>query len=406
MKKLCIAALLCCAPAAFAQQMSGSGIKIGILTDMNGVYSAISGPGSVKSAEMAIDDFMKANKDFAGKVSVVAVDHQNKPDIATSKAKEMFEAQQVDVIMDTVTSSCALAIAAVAKEQNKLFINTGAGTSQLTNENCNHNTFHYAYDNYMLANGTGTAITKQGGKTWYMIYPNYAFGQNLELQMRTAVEKAGGKIVAPSEATPFPNTDFSSYLLKAQSLKPQVFGTMQAGVDLVNVVKQYNEFGLKKQGIGLAIGLLFESDIAALGQDAFEGAIATVPLFWNLDAKATDWTKKFQKAFGKKPSFDQAAVYSAVTTYLEAVKRAKTDDPEKVIAALEGHKFSDFFARDAEIRKQDHRVILDVYQVKVKPKKSAKEDGDYYDKINTTPAKDAFTPLSESKCKMVQQAAR
>jgi len=402
MKRLCIVALLCSAPAAFAQQMSGGGIKIGILTDMNGVYSAISGPGSVKSAEMAVDDFMKANKDFAGKVSVVAVDHQNKPDIATGKAKEMFERQEVDVIMDTVTSSCALAVAGIAKEQNKVFIDTGAGTSELTNEKCNHNTFHYAYDNYMLSNGTGTAIAKQGGKTWYMIYPNYAFGQNLELQMRTAVEKAGGKLVAPSEATPFPNTDFSSYLLKAQSLKPQVFGTMQAGADLVNVVKQYNEFGLKKQGIGLAIGLLFESDIAALGQDAYEGAIATVPWFWNLDAKATDWTKKFQKAVGKKPSFDQAAVYSAVTTYLDAVKRAKTDDPDKVIAALEGHKFSDFFAHDATIRKEDHRVILDVYQVKVKPKKSAKEDGDYYDKINTTPAKDAFTPLSDSKCKMAQ----
>src|SRR3954464_15316857 len=346
MKKLCIAALLC-APAAFAQKMSGDGIKIGILTDMNGVYSAISGPGSVKSAEMAVDDFMKANKDFAGKVSIVAVDHQNKPDTATSKANEMFSSQQVDVIMDTVTSSCALAIAEVAKEQKKVFINTGAGTSELTNEKCNHNTFHYAYDNYMLANGTGTAIAKAGGKTWYMIYPNYAFGKNLEFQMRTAVEKAGGKIVAPSDATPFPNTDFSTFLLKAQSLKPQVFGTMQAGADLVNVVKQYNEFGLKKQGIALAIGLLFESDVAALGQDAYEGAIATVPWYWNLDQKATDWTRRFEKAVGKKPSFDQAAVYSAVTTYLEAIKRAKTDDPEKVIAALEGHKFNDFFAHDA-----------------------------------------------------------
>jgi branched-chain amino acid transport system substrate-binding protein len=254
----------------------------------------------------------------------------------------------------------------------------------------------------MLANGTGTAIANQGGKTWYMIYPNYAFGQNLELQMRNAVEKAGGKIVAPSDATPFPNTDFSTYLLKAQSLKPQVFGTMQAGADLVNVVKQYNEFGLKKQGIKLAIGLLFESDIAALGQDAYEGAIATVPWFWQLDSKASDWAHRFQKAFGKKPSFDQAAVYSAVTTYLDAVKRAKTDDPEKVIAALEGHKFSDFFAHNATIRKEDHRVILDVYQVKVKPKKEAKEEGDFYTKINTTPAKDAFTPLSESKCKMAQ----
>src|SRR2546421_4594824 len=396
------AALLCCAPAAFAQQMSGGGIKIGILTDMNGVYSAISGPGSVKSAEMAADDFMKANKEFAGKVTVLAVDHQNKPDIATSKANEMFERMDVDVIMDTVTSSCALAIASVANQRNKLFIDTGAGTSELTNEKCNKNTFHYAYDNYMLANGTGTAIAKQGGKTWYMIYPNYAFGQNLELQMRNAVEKAGGKLVAPSEATPFPNTDFSSYLLKAQSLKPQVFGTMQAGADLVNVVKQYNEFGLKKQNIGLAIGLLFESDVAALGQDAYQGAIATVPWFWNLDKAATDWSRKFEKAVGKKPTFDQAAVYSAVTQYLEAVKRAKTDEGEKVVAQLEGRKFSDFFAHDAQIRKEDHRTILDVYQVQVKPKSEAKEDGDYYKEIAKTLADQAFTPLSESKCKMAQ----
>ena len=401
-------ALLCAAPAAFAQklQLSGDAVKIGLLTDMNGVYSAISGPGALKSAEMAADDFMKANKDFAGKVSVIAVDHQNRADIATNKANEMFERQEIDLITDNVNSATALAIASVTQQRNKLFINTGAGTSQLTNENCNHNTFHYAYDNYMLANGTGTAVTKQGGKTWYMIYPNYAFGQNLERQMRAAVEKAGGKIVAPSDATPFPNTDFSTFILKAQSLKPQIFGTMQAGADLVNVVKQYNEFGLKKQGIGLAIGLLFESDVAALGQDAYEGATATVPWFWNLDKKATDWTRRFEKEVGHKPSFDQAAVYSAVTTYLDAVKRAKTDDPEKVIAALEGHGFNDFFAHNATIRKEDHRVILDVYQVKVKPKKDAKEEGDYYTKINTTSAKDAFTPLSESKCKMATTASR
>src|SRR5207248_511754 len=174
-------ALLCAAPAAFAQklQLSGDAVKIGLLTDMNGVYSAISGPGALKSAEMAADGIMKANTDFAGKAAVVAVDHQNKADIATNKANEMFERQEIDLITDNVNSATALAIASVTQQRNKLFINTGAGTSQLTNENCNHNTFHYAYDNYMLANGTGTAVTKQGGKTWYMIYPNYAFGQNL-----------------------------------------------------------------------------------------------------------------------------------------------------------------------------------------------------------------------------------
>ncbi|HYZ90719.1 MAG TPA: ABC transporter substrate-binding protein, partial [Myxococcales bacterium] len=304
--------VLLAASAASAQYTAG-GVKVGLLTDMNGVYSAISGAGSLKAAEMAADDFMKANKDFAGKVTVVAVDHQNKADIASSKASEMYDRMDVDAIFDTVNSACALATAGIAQQKKKVFIDTGAGTSELTNEKCNKYTFHYAYDNYMLANGTGTTITKQGGKTWYMIYPNYAFGQNLERQMRAAVEKNGGKLVAPSEATPFPNTDFSSYLLKAQSLKPQVFGTMQAGADLVNVVKQYNEFGLKKQNIGLAIGLLFESDVAALGQDAYHGAIATVPWFWNLDEKATQWSRKFEKAFGKKPTFDQAAVYSAVT---------------------------------------------------------------------------------------------
>jgi branched-chain amino acid transport system substrate-binding protein len=398
------AAALCVllAASSASAQYSAGGIKVGLLTDMNGVYSAISGAGSLKAAEMAADDFMKANKDFAGKISVVAVDHQNKADIASNKASEMYDRMDVDAIFDTVNSACALATSAVAASKKKVFINTGAGTSELTNEKCNKYTFHYAYDNYMLANGTGTTITKRGGKTWYMIYPNYAFGQNLERQMRTAVEKNGGKLVAPSEATPFPNTDFSSYLLKAQSLKPQVFGTMQAGADLVNVVKQYNEFGLKKQNINLAIGLLFESDVAALGQDAYQGAIATVPWFWNLDDKATQWSRKFEKAFGKKPTFDQAAVYSAVTQYLDAVKRAKTDDADKVIAQLEGHKFNDFFAHNGEIRKQDHRGILDVYQVQVKPKSEAKEDGDYYKEIAKTAAAEAFTPLSESKCKMGQ----
>jgi branched-chain amino acid transport system substrate-binding protein len=383
-------------------QYSAGGIKIGILTDMNGVYSAISGPGSQKAAEMAADDFMKANKDFAGKVTVIAVDHQNKADIASNKASEMYDRLDVDAIFDTVNSACALATAAIAAQKKKVFIDTGAGTSELTNEKCNKFTFHYAYDNYMLANGTGTTIAKQGGKTWYMIYPNYAFGQNLERQFRAAVEKNGGKVVAPSEATPFPNTDFSNYLLKAQSLKPQVFGTMQAGADLVNVVKQYNEFGLKKQNIGLAIGLLFESDIAALGQDAYQGAIATVPWFWNLDKAATDWSAKFEKAAGKKPTFDQAAVYSAVTQYLQAVKRAKTDEGEKVVAQLEGHKFNDFFAHNAQIRKEDHRTILDVYQVQVKPKSEAKGEGDYYKEIAKTTADQAFTPSSESKCKMPQ----
>ncbi len=400
MKTTLLAALLLAVPAG--AQLSGDKVKVGVLTDMNGVYSALAGPGSVKAAEMAAAAFMKRHPEYAGKVEVMGADHQGKADVATNKALEMIERNGVDAIFDVPTSSCALAVAGVVKTRNALLIDVGAGTTELTNEQCNVHTFHYAYDNWMLSNGAGTAVTKRGGKTWFIIYPNYKFGQNLDAQMRKAVEAAGGKIIAPSEATPFPNTDFSSYLLKAQSLKPQVFATMHAGADLVNVVKQYNEFALKKSGIGLAIGLLFETDIDALGQDAYAGAVVTVPWFWNLDEQSKAWSAEFQKAFGKKPSWVHGGVYSAVTTYLEAVARAKSDNADQVRAALEGYQFSDFFAHNASIRAQDHRVILDVLQVEVKPKSEAKEDRDYFKVISKTPAAQAFMPLSESVCHMAK----
>ncbi len=387
--------------AALAQgaKLSDNAVKVGVLTDLSGVYSELSGPGSVKAAQMAADDFMAANAAYKGKVQVVGVDHQNKADVASNKAAEMIDRQNVDMLVDLPTSSAALAASEIAKGKKIPVMVVTGGTTALTNEKCNKYTFHYAYDNFMLANGTGTAVTKRGGNSWYIIYPNYAFGQDLNRQMTAAVQDNGGKLVAPSDATPFPNTDFSSYLLKAQSLKPKIFGTMQAGNDLVNVVKQYNEFGLKKQGIGLGIGLLFETDVAALGQDAFAGALATVPWYWNLDQRSRDWSAKFEKAFGKKPTWAQAGVYSATMTYLQAVARAGSDNGDAVVKALEGHRFSDFFARSAYIRPQDHRVTLDVYTVQVKPRAQAKEAGDIFTKVATIPSAKAFMPLSESKCK-------
>ncbi|MDV6375445.1 ABC transporter substrate-binding protein [Deinococcus arenicola] len=387
--------------AALAQgaKLSDNAIKVGVLTDLSGVYSELSGPGSVKAAQMAADDFMAANAAYKGKVQVIGVDHQNKADVASNKAAEMIDRQNVDVLMDLPTSSAALAASEVAKGKKIPVMVVTGGTTALTNEKCSKYTFHYAYDNYMLANGTGSAVTKRGGNSWYIIYPNYAFGQDLDRQMTAAIKENGGKLVTASDATPFPNTDFSSYLLKAQSLKPKIFGTMQAGNDLVNVVKQYNEFGLKKQGIGLGIGLLFETDVAALGQDAYAGALATVPWYWNLDQRSRDWTAKFEKAFGKKPTWAQAGVYSATTTYLQAVARAKSDNGDAVVKALEGHRFSDFFARSAYIRPQDHRVTLDVYTVQVKAKAQAKEAGDIFTKVATIPSAKAFAPVAETKCK-------
>lgn len=396
---LALTALLL-APAASAQSLSDGGIKVGVLTDLSGVYSELSGQGSVKAAQMAAEDFMKANRAYAGKVSVIGVDHQNKADVAGNKAAEMIDRQNVDMLVDMPTSSAALAATEVARQKKTVAMVVTGATTALTNEKCNKYTFHYAYDNYMLANGTGTAVTKRGGNSWYIIYPNYAFGQDLNRQMVAAVQENGGKLAAPSDATPFPNTDFSSYLLKAQSVRPKIFGTMQAGNDLVNVVKQYNEFGLKKQGIGLGIGLLFETDVAALGQDAFSGAIATVPWFWNFDARSRQWAARFEKAFGKKPTWAQAGVYSATMQYLGAVARAKTDNSDAVVKALEGYAFDDFFARNATIRPQDHRVLLDVQVVQVKGKSESKEAGDIYKRLNTIPAAKAFMPLSENKCRM------
>ncbi len=394
----------CCAAmtVALAQnlKLSDNVVRVGVLTDLSGVYSELSGQGSVKAAQLAAADFMAQNPSFRGKVQVIGVDHQNKADVASNKAAEMIDRQNVDMLVDLPTSSAALAASEIARQKKVPTLVVTGGTTALTNEKCNRYTFHYAYDNYMLANGTGSAVTKRGGNSWYIIYPNYAFGQDLNRQMTAAIQENKGRLVAPSDATPFPNTDFSSYLLKAQGLKPKVFGTMQAGADLVNVVKQYNEFGLRQQGIGLGIGLLFETDVAALGQDAFAGALATVPWYWNMDQRARTWAAKFEKAFGKKPTWAQAGVYSATMSYLQAVARAKSDDGDAVVKALEGHRFSDFFARNAYVRPQDHRVLLDVYTVQVKPKAQAKESGDYFTKIATIPAARAFMPLSESKCRM------
>ncbi|PYE53665.1 ABC transporter substrate-binding protein [Deinococcus yavapaiensis] len=388
------------ASVAGAQKLSDNVIRVGVLTDLSGVYSELAGQGSVKAAQMAADDFMRANRSYAGKVQVIGVDHQNKADVASNKTAEMIDRQNVDVIMDLPTSSAALASVEVARQKKVVAMVVTGGTTALTNQSCNRYTFHYAYDNYMLANGTGTAVTKRGGNSWYIIYPNYAFGQDLNRQMTAAVQEAGGKLAAPSDATPFPNTDFSTYLLKAQSLKPKVFGTMQAGADLVNVVKQYNEFGLRQQGIGLGIGLLFETDVAALGQNAFAGALATVPWFWNLDDRSRTWAAKFEKTFGKKPTWAQAGVYSATYQYLSAVARAKTDNSDAVVKALENYRFSDFFARSAYVRPQDHRVILDVYTVQVKSSAESKEPGDLFKIVARIPASRAFLPLSESKCEM------
>ena len=391
------------APAAASVTLADGKVVLAVLNDQSGVYADLSGKNSVVSVQMAIDDFKaKYGADaLGGTIEVISADHQNKPDLANSKAQEMYDRQAADVILDVPTSSAALAVAGIARDKKKLFIDIGAATTVLTGEQCNRYTFHYAYDTYMLAHGTGAAVTTEVGKEWYIIYPDYAFGQDMEKNFSAAIAAAGGTVVQ-RDPTPFPNDDFSSFLLKAGSLspKPTILGTMQAGGDLVNVVKQYNEFGLRDQGITLAVGLMFITDIHALGPDAFAGTIYTDAWYWNMDAEARAWADRFKEKTGTRPSFAHAANYSAAWQYLEAIRRAGSDDADAVVAQLEGYSFSDFFARNASIRAADHRMIHDAYLAQVKPQSEVTEEWDYVKILKTIPAAEAFMPEPQSTCVM------
>jgi branched-chain amino acid transport system substrate-binding protein len=393
-------------PAAGPVKLSDGKIVLGVINDQSGVYADIGGINGVKAVQMAADDFLaKYGKDaLGGPIEVISADHQNKPDLASQKAQEFYQRNGCDMITDVPTSSCGLAVAQVAKQQKKPYINVGSATSDLTGSQCNKYTFHYTYDTWMLANGTGTTVTKNIGKKWYIVYPNYAFGQDMNKQFTAAIQKAGGTVIQ-SDGTPFPNTsgDFSSYLLKAAAAKPDVIGAMHAGQEVVNIVKQFNQFKLKEQTITLAIGLLFTSDIAALGPDAFAGTVFTTAWDWNMDDQSRQWADRFLKLTGKRPTYTQAGNYSATWQYLEAVRRAGTDDPDAVVKQLEGHKFEDFTMRHAMIRAEDHRVIHDVYLAQVKPQSEVKEPEDFVKILNIIPAEEAFRPVSEAiaaGCKM------
>ena len=381
------------------EKVSGGKLVLAVLNDQSGVYSELSGKDGVVAVQMAVDDFKAKYGDEAvtTDIQVISADHQNKPDIANSKAQELYDRRGADVILDVPTSSAALAVASQAKAKKKLYFNVGAATTELTGNQCNKYTFHYAYDTWMLANGTGRTVTEQGAKSWYIVYPDYAFGQDMKKSFTGAITSAGGKVVA-ADPTPFPNDNFSTFLLKAPTLspKPAVLGTMQAGGDLVNLVKQYNEFKLREKGVDLAVGLMFITDIHALGVEAFSGTTFTDAWYWNYDKQNRDWADKFLAKTGVRPSFAHAGDYSAAMQYLEAVQRAGTDNSDDVVKALEGYKFSDFFARNAEIRAGDHSVVHDIYLAKVKTKSQVKEPWDYEDIIKTIPAAQAFRPLSEA----------
>jgi branched-chain amino acid transport system substrate-binding protein len=387
-------------PSGGGGKISDDKVVLGLLNDQSGVYKDLSGPNSKVAIQMAIDDYKAkyGDKAVAKTIEVVTADHQNKPDVANTKAQEMYDREKADIILDVPTSSAALAVATQAKAKKKLFIDVGAATTALTGAQCNKYTFHWAYDTYMLANGTGTVTVKNGGKNWSIVYPDYAFGQDMTKSFSAAVE-AGGGTVQQKIATPFPNDNFATFITKAQSSKPDVVGIMAAGGDLVNFVKQFNQAGLQGK-TDLAVGLMFITDIHSLGVEQFQGTTFTDAWYWNYDDKNRAWADKFKEKTNTRPSFAHAGNYSAAFQYLEAVQRAGTDASDAVVKELEGKKLEDIFLRNGEVRAADHRVLHDAYLVKVKGKDQVQEEWDYEEVVNTIPAAEAFNPTPSTECKM------
>jgi branched-chain amino acid transport system substrate-binding protein len=379
--------------SAQAQKLSGDKIVIGFITDMSSLYSDLDGPAGVESIRMAIADMQK---EFPGKkIEVVFADHQNKADISSSKVREWIDQGGADMIIGGTNSAAQLAGAKVATDKKRPYIVSGAATSRLTNEDCSPYIVHYTYDTIALANVTGSAIVKSGGKTWFFLTADYAFGHSLEKDTADVVKAAGGTVVGAVRA-PLNASDFSSFLLQAQNSKAQILGLANAGGDTINSIKAANEFGVTKT-MKMAGLLMFINDIHALGLKTTQGMYLTDAWYWNQSPEARAWSRRFFEKFKRMPSFLQAGNYSATLTYLTAVKAAGTDDADAVMAQMKKMKINDMFAKGGYIR-PDGRMVHDMYLQQVKTPEESKEPWDYYKTVQVIPGDQAYKLPFASKC--------
>ena len=374
-------------------QISGDTIKIGLITDMSGLYADIDGPAGVEAIKMAVAAMGGAIN--GKKIEVLSADHQNKADVAAGKAREWFDTQGVDLLIGGTNSGTNLAMAKVAAEKKKLFISVGAATSALTNDQCNPYTVHWAYDTVALAKGTGAAVVKGGGKSWYFLTADYAFGTALQNDTTAVVKAAGGTVVG-SVRHPLAASDFSSFLLQAQASKAQILGLANAGGDTVNAIKAANEFGITKT-MKLAGLLIFITDIHSLGLKTTQGMYLTDSWYWNKDAETRAWSRKFFEKMKRMPTSIQAADYSVVLNYLQAVKAIGSDDSDKVLAQLRKTKVNDVFAKGGYIR-EDGRMVHDMYLMQVKAPDKSTEPWDYYNVAEVIKGEAAWTTKADSKC--------
>jgi len=402
MKKSLLASLafaLAGSTAAFAQDVSDNVVKIGILNDQSGVYADFGGEGSVAAAKMAVEDF--GGTVLGQPIEIVDADHQNKADVASNIARQWYDTENVDAIMELTTSSVALAVQALSEEKEKIDIVTGAATTELTGAQCSPYGFHWVYDTHALAVGTGGALVEQGGDTWFFLTADYAFGYSLEEQTSEFVKANGGEIVG-SVRHPLATNDFSSFLLQAQSSGAKVIGLANAGLDTANAIKQAAEFGIVQAGQRLAALLFTLAEVHGLGLEAAQGLTLTEGFYWNRNDASREFGKRFMERTGRMPNMVQAGTYSAVLQYLKAVEKAGTDATKPVSEALHSMPVNDLFAENGTVG-ANGRMIHDMYLMEVKAPGDSTEDWDYYNVLATIPGNEAFIDPAESGCDLVSQ---
>jgi branched-chain amino acid transport system substrate-binding protein len=402
---LAVAALLCSAVQDASAQgtrqkpkVSDATVKIGLLLDMNSLYADLTGQGSVTAARMAIEDF--GGKVLGVPIELVFADHQNKADLAASKAREWFDTERVDIIADVAASATALAAAEVARQKNRIMMFSGPGATRLTNENCTPVTIHYTYDTYALATGTGLGVLKTGGDSWFFLTADYAFGHTLEKDTTEVVRAHGGRVLG-SVRHPLNSTDVSSFLLQAQSSKAKVIGLANAGGDTVNSIKTANEFGITKTQ-KIAGLLVFINDVHSLGLDVAKGMLLTESFYWDMNNETRAWSRRYFERMKKMPNMIQAGTYSSILHYLRSVQATGTDETAAVMARMKSTPINDVFVKNGSIR-QDGRMMKDMYLFEVKQPSESKYPWDYYKLKATIPAQEAFIPVEKSVCALLKK---
>ncbi len=384
---------------ACASAVVAAPVKLGVLTDISGVFSDLSGQGSVEAAKLAVEDV--GGSVLGEKIEVVSADHQQKPDVGLSIARKWFDVEGVDVILDVPNSAIALAVNTLVKDKNKIAIYASAATDRLTEDSCNGRGLHWTFDTYSQTRGAANALVQQGFDTWFLLVADYAYGHSMEQAMREAVPAAGGKIVG-GVRHPLQTPDFSSYLLQAQGSKAKIVALASGGDATINAIKQGREFGLQQGGQRLASLLTFITDVHSLGLEQMQGLQFVVPFYWDMDDKARAFAKRYFARMGKMPGEAQAGVYSGALHYLKAVKAVNSKDPEKVVAMMREMPVEDAFARRGRLL-PNGRMVHDMLLVEVKAPSQSKQAWDYYKILATIPAEKAFRPLSESACPLTKK---